>query len=181
MVIECPNCGARYTLDEKAFAGRSSVQGKCGKCQHSFTVGAPTKVVPAYGAPTPAPGPVEEKTRVARFEAGAGQLPTGKSVALSVLSGGMKGQVFRLDRPQITVGRSGADIAIGDPEVSRKHCALVVNGVNATLTDLGSTNGTFVGGERITTAELHHLAEFRIGTTTLMFTVTDKEAGERSS
>lgn len=181
MVIECPKCGAKYTLDEKVFAGRSSVQGKCGKCQHSFTVGAPTKVVPAYGAAAPTPPPVEEKTRVAKFEAGAGQLPADKTVALSILSGPMKGQVFRLDKPQVTIGRSGTDIVVGDPEVSRKHCALVVSGKNAILTDLGTTNGTFVGGERVTNAELHHLTEFRIGASTLMFTITDKEAGDRSS
>jgi len=43
------------------------------------------------------------------------------------------------------------------------------------LRDLGSTNGIFVGNEQVKTALLEHLSEFRIGATTLMFTVTAME------
>ncbi|MEE8201759.1 MAG: FHA domain-containing protein, partial [Candidatus Acidoferrales bacterium] len=67
------------------------------------------------------------------------------------------------------------DIVVEDPEISRKHCALEVHGNSALLVDLGSTNGTFIEGQRIETHELEHLAEFRIGATTLMFTVSQKE------
>lgn len=55
------------------------------------------------------------------------------------------------------------------------HCALYVNSSTAMLTDLGTTNGTYVDGCRITTHELHHLSEFHIGNSTLMFTVTTGE------
>ncbi|MBI3896089.1 MAG: FHA domain-containing protein [Acidobacteria bacterium] len=44
--------------------------------------------------------------------------------------------------------------------------------------DLNSANGTFVGEEKITHCELGHMSEFRVGSTTLMFTVTDKPDSE---
>jgi FHA domain len=48
-----------------------------------------------------------------------------------------------------TIGREGCDITIGDPDVSRRHAAVRVEGDTATIEDLGSTNGTYVNGERI--------------------------------
>lgn len=65
-----------------------------------------------------------------------------------------------------------------DPEVSRKHCVLEVYDSTATLTDLGTTNGTFMEGKRIQSCQLKHLSKLRIGATTLLFTVTDKRVGE---
>ncbi len=102
------------------------------------------------------------------------RLPEGKTVSLSVISGPMKGQLFRLSTPRVVVGRSGADVTIADPEISRQHCAIEVRGPKALLVDLGTTNGTYVDGQRIQSHELNHLMEFHIGQTTVMFTVTDK-------
>ncbi len=177
MLIECPNCGAKYTLDEKVFAGRASVQGKCGKCQTSFSVGAPTTMSAEFHAPAPA---ADDKTRVSKYTT-AGQLPSDKVVSLSVIDGPAKGKLFRLSKPEVTIGRSGTDVVIDDPEISRKHCSIVVNGSTATLADLGTTNGTLVDGARVSTCELHHLSEFRIGASTVMFTVTAKAAAESAS
>jgi predicted Zn finger-like uncharacterized protein len=102
------------------------------------------------------------------------RLPEGKTVSLSVISGPVKGQLFRLSTPRVVVGRSGADVTITDPEISRQHCAIEVRGPKALLIDLGTTNGTYVDGQRVQSQELHHLMEFHIGQTTVMFTVTDK-------
>lgn len=76
------------------------------------------------------------------------------------------------------MGRSGADIVLYDPEVSRKHCAIEVHGSTATLIDLGTTNGTFVSKKSIDRFQLEHLSKFRIGATTLMFTVTVNSTAE---
>ncbi len=195
MLIDCPHCGTKLNLPDQAFVGRSSVQGRCGKCQQIFTIAAPTQVGPAPAvarptqaapaaapAPAPAPAPVQrddQKTRVSGFHAGAGQLPLDKVVSLSVTDGPARGKLYRITKPVISVGRMGTDIVIDDPEISRKHCALVINGQSATLTDLGTTNGTLVDGQRIATYELHHLQEFRIGASTVMFMVTAKEAGNQ--
>jgi pSer/pThr/pTyr-binding forkhead associated (FHA) protein len=48
-----------------------------------------------------------------------------------------------------TIGREGCDITIGDPDVSRRHAKVQVDNGSATIEDLGSTNGTYVNGERI--------------------------------
>ena len=61
-----------------------------------------------------------------------------------------------------------------DPEISRKHCALEVQGIIARLIDLGSRNGTFVNEKRVEMSELQNLSEFHIGRNTFLFTITDK-------
>jgi len=66
-------------------------------------------------------------------------------------------------------------LVIPDSQISGKHCTLEIRDTAAILRDLGSTNGIFVGAEQVKTARLEHLSEFRIGATTLMFTVTDAE------
>jgi hypothetical protein len=51
----------------------------------------------------------------------------------------------------MTIGREGCEVNLNDPEVSRRHAALreVAGGGGLAIEDLGSTNGTFVNGERI--------------------------------
>lgn len=56
-----------------------------------------------------------------------------------------------------TVGREGCDVNIEDTEVSRRHAAIRREGDAVVVEDLGSTNGTFVNGERISGA--HSLGE----------------------
>jgi serine phosphatase RsbU (regulator of sigma subunit) len=50
----------------------------------------------------------------------------------------------------VVIGRAPpADIVIPMPEISRRHCRIDVEGESATITDLNSTNGTFLGGHRL--------------------------------
>lgn len=56
----------------------------------------------------------------------------------------------------LSIGRDEAnDIVLPHVAVSAKHAVLTRNGARAVLKDLDSTNGVFVNGERISTAELH--------------------------
>ena len=65
-------------------------------------------------------------------------------------SGPTPGVVFPLEGEQLTIGRdSNNGVAINDAEVSRKHSRLIFQGGKYVIDDLGSTNGTFVNGQRL--------------------------------
>jgi pSer/pThr/pTyr-binding forkhead associated (FHA) protein len=51
--------------------------------------------------------------------------------------------------PGHTIGREGCEIVLPDPEVSRRHAALVLVGAELAIEDLTSTNGTWINGERL--------------------------------
>jgi len=54
-----------------------------------------------------------------------------------------------------SLGRGSAnDITIEDPSVSTSHCQIIVSGAQATIQDLGSTNGTFLKNTQITQGDL---------------------------
>lgn len=64
-----------------------------------------------------------------------------------------------------------ADIILDDPGISRRHSELRVTTDGprfvTTIRDLGSTNGTFVNGERITTARLVEGDRITVGRSSL--------------
>lgn len=52
-----------------------------------------------------------------------------------------------------SVGREGTDVLLPDPTVSRRHAQVTVEGGQLIVEDLGSTNGTFVGGRPVRPGE----------------------------
>lgn len=69
-------------------------------------------------------------------------------------SGPNTGKIYPLEAPEIIIGRDASNvIAINDPEVSRKHAKLILQNAAYVIQDLGSTNGTFINGQRITTPQ----------------------------
>ena len=65
-------------------------------------------------------------------------------------SGPTPGVTFPLEGDQLTIGRDASNgVAINDAEISRKHSRLSFQGGKYVLEDLGSTNGTFVNGQRL--------------------------------
>lgn len=69
---------------------------------------------------------------------------------LVMRSGPMPGKAFELDQAVVSIGRDYSnDIVINDVEVSRKHARLTIQNDGYILEDLGSTNGTFVNGQRL--------------------------------
>jgi len=65
--------------------------------------------------------------------------------------GPLPGHVFDIEGNVGSIGReSGNTVIINDPEVSRRHVKLTLQGESYVIEDLGSTNGTFVNQARLT-------------------------------
>jgi CheY-like chemotaxis protein len=69
-----------------------------------------------------------------------------------------------------TIGRAdGNTLRILETSVSGRHCEVRVRGEELIVRDLASTNGTFVGGQRISEAKLQFGQSFRLGDVELRF------------
>lgn len=80
------------------------------------------------------------------------------------------GRQFAVAIGSTVIGRGeGAQVRLADVGISRQHARLDYDGTRMVLTDLGSTNGTTVNGNRITAAALQHGDVIQLGTTTLTF------------
>jgi predicted component of type VI protein secretion system len=70
-------------------------------------------------------------------------------------SGPTVGTTYPLDAPEITIGRDAVNvIAINDAEISRRHARMELRGSAYVIQDLGSTNGTFINGTRISAMQV---------------------------
>jgi DNA-binding NarL/FixJ family response regulator len=81
-------------------------------------------------------------------------------------------RTVELSNDRVTIGKGDEnELAIdGDDTVSRLHAVLDRFAAGWCVTDLGSSNGTFVNGERVLAARrLHHGDELRVGATKLLF------------
>ncbi|MGH2605182.1 MAG: FHA domain-containing protein [Anaerolineales bacterium] len=77
------------------------------------------------------------------------------SFRLVVRTGPNPGMVYELTKEVALAGRDVTnDIVLGDAEVSRQHSRLTRSQGGIVLEDLGSTNGTFVNGERLVAPRL---------------------------
>ena len=78
------------------------------------------------------------------------------------------GSRYSLDTPVTVLGRgSDADVRLSDPGVSRRHVQVQTMGDRVRVVDLGSTNGTLVGGRRVVSADLANGESFVLGRTTV--------------
>ncbi len=88
-------------------------------------------------------------------------LPPGPISLLSLVPPGEEGcGVYGLNLPEaypeIVVGREqGADLKLDDESVSRRHACLRPDGNTVRMVDLGSTNGVYVNGARVSESVIH--------------------------
>jgi predicted Zn finger-like uncharacterized protein len=181
VIIACPKCDKQYKYDEARFGAAKRKRLKCPKCSAVFEVENPAADIDdtSVGADKGKAPTTSSRTDEYRMEPEAPELPQlaplSKDVrfSLAVIAGTQAGSVFQLAKPRLFLGRgSSMDIQLKDSEVSRRHAMLEIRGDVATLIDLGATNGTYVGGERIDRTELHNQSEFTLGSTTMMLIVT---------
>lgn len=104
--------------------------------------------------------------------------------ALRFISGKYQGGEFplRMNR-EIIIGRSSdLDMVLVEDMVSRKHAKISTTDGEVFIQDLGSTNGTFVNGEKITRSRLQEGDRILVGTSIIKMVSVDPSAysGEQS-
>jgi pSer/pThr/pTyr-binding forkhead associated (FHA) protein len=98
-----------------------------------------------------------------------------RAYALRFISGKYQGGEFPIypEKP-IVVGRSSdLDMVLVEDMVSRRHARIAYSGDAITIEDLGSTNGTFVNGEKVKKARLKEGDRVLIGTSILKVIAAD--------
>jgi len=195
MIIECTSCHARYQYNEDRFERKPSKKIKCAKCGSVFEIHNPAFAETPAAAPAvsdrttpgdmtfarrdeprkPAAAPAEQESEKPETgKIGVPQMPTGKRLSLAVINGPDAGAVHRIEKPRVTIGRTGSDIPLNDSEISRAHAAVEIRDTTYLLEDLKSTNGTLIDGQKIAgPTELQNHSEFQVGGSTLMLIVTE--------
>jgi two-component system, NtrC family, response regulator GlrR len=101
-----------------------------------------------------------------------------REYVVEVLKGPDAGRVVPLG--QVTVVGSGleAQLQVADGTVSRLHVELTPRADGVLVRDLGSKNGTFINGVRVTEASVERTSELELGRCALRVVVVDTDAGD---
>jgi hypothetical protein len=79
------------------------------------------------------------------------------------------GRSYQVSGPVTVIGRGAeADVVVDDPGVSRRHAEIHTGTGRVRVVDLGSTNGTFVDGERVGTGDLADGSRITVGRTRIV-------------
>src|SRR6185312_16639107 len=83
---------------------------------------------------------------------------------LVVLSAGFNGRTHELNVDTTTIGRVDDNtFQIADPSVSSHHAEIILRGSEVVIKDLGSTNGSFINGEKISESVLKPGQTLKLG------------------
>lgn len=101
--------------------------------------------------------------------------PPSKQAVLDI-----NGQRYGLHADSVVLGRSAeADIPVEDPGVSRRHIEVVREGSRAWAVDLGSTNGSYVNGQRVVDREeLFDGSIIAMGRTRITYRLVPRSSGD---
>jgi len=89
---------------------------------------------------------------------------------------GSKSREIAVHQEEFLIGRgTDCDLRLKGTAISRHHCLLRFRGQEASITDLGSSNGTFVNGQRVRSqTTLHSGDEIRLGTCSFVVDLGDR-------
>lgn len=77
-----------------------------------------------------------------------------------IMNGPDKGRSFEVDEDAVFIGRApDNEIPVKDKSVSRKHLKIIKRAERYYVTDLGSKNGTFIDGKRVTSGKEYEVRE----------------------
>lgn len=112
-----------------------------------------------------------------RFGIGATEIEVGDGrPRLLVVGGPRAGREVPVGADPISIGRApDNDLVFDDPDVSAHHCVLVVHPTGFILQDNGSTNGSFVNGERIVRQPVDDGDVIRVGANDIRFLIDEPE------
>ena len=104
---------------------------------------------------------------------------TDRAYAFRFISGKYQGGEYPLAQTgEVVIGRSSElDLVLVEDMVSRKHAKVTLGPVGVSIADLGSTNGTFVNGEKVRRAELKEGDRILIGTNILKLVAVSPAQG----
>lgn len=125
------------------------------------------------------PDPEFSRTQFAAPRATGPGTPQNRLAVLVVLRGAQVGRRYLLNENSLVIGRRAdrSDLVIhDDPQVSSVHCRIERGALpdSWTLVDLSSTNGTLIGGARITSTSLRDGDRIHLGETVLKFCFHDE-------
>jgi DNA-binding NtrC family response regulator len=107
-----------------------------------------------------------------------------RRLRLVVQTGPAAGREFATDKERIRIGNArvppgkdgtGNDVALDDKKVSRLHCEISWTDKGWLLTDLDSTNGTWLDGKRVERAYLSPGSTLVVGDSSILFAPIDEE------
>jgi hypothetical protein len=128
--------------------------------------------MPEHAPPGPPPGYPPSPYEQHAHPGGPppGMPPMGGQRNARLVSG--DGRTYPLAIGSTVIGRGDqATLRLPDVGISRRHARIDYDGTQVVLTDLGSTNGSMVNGQRVSAVALNPGDMLQIGTTTLTFRV----------
>jgi len=94
-------------------------------------------------------------------------------IQIEVLEGADQGLVYRYNSETVLLGRLNTDLVVRDSDVSRRHSIIEVFEDDLVyIRDLGSTNGTYVNGQRVSTVKLNTGDRIKLGRCVMAFKYT---------
>ena len=148
--------------------------------EHKFVFDQEVKVTAEeLGATVPVNTLTEKDLRPEPAPAAA-KAPEGPPRYVLLVTGGLdKGKSVNVEEKKVTIGRHASNaMPLQDEASSNYHAEISKEAIGYVLTDLGSTNGTKVNGEKIVKSPLAHGTEITIGQTTMVFKDVTRQVDE---